>query len=193
MSNRFVFPLMAAVLLTAASVAMADMARAESVLSAQQIKDALLPAGQSPGGLTRGIKPPSAQGAGAASKPGEAAVDEKPPSVDLSVQFASGSDELTPQAVAALSELGKALSATEMSKMRFRIEGHTDTTGTKAWNLALSDRRAAAVVQYLGKNFSMDPMRLDAVGKGQSELLVPTPDQTPEIRNRRVRVINLGG
>lgn len=207
MAKRFVSPFVVAVMLAAASVTMADDAKADSTLSAQQIKDALLPGGRLPGGLTRGIKPPSAAGTPTGATPtgatptgatstgavAKAAADENPPSVDLSIQFATGSDELTPQAVTALNELGKALTTSELTKMRFRIEGHTDTTGTKAENLALSDRRAAAVVQYLSKNFSVDPMRLDAVGKGEQDLLIPTPDQTPEPRNRRVRVVNLGG
>jgi hypothetical protein len=30
------------------------------------------------------------------------------------------------------------------------------------------------------------------VGLGENELAVPTPPQTPEARNRRVRVVNLG-
>jgi outer membrane protein OmpA-like peptidoglycan-associated protein len=34
--------------------------------------------------------------------------------------------------------------------------------------------------------------RLEAVGRGQEALKVPTPDQTPEPRNRRVQVINIG-
>lgn len=183
-----------------AGLAAAPAAFADNVLSAQQIKDALLPGGTATGSLSRGIKPAGSTTAPAAAPAGTATVTstpaagaDKPAMIDLSINFASGSDELTPQAMAALNELGKALTSPELASLRFRIEGHTDTTGTKAENQALSDRRAAAVVQYLSKNFAVDPMRLDAVGKGESDLLVPTPDQTPEPRNRRVRVVNLGG
>jgi outer membrane protein OmpA-like peptidoglycan-associated protein len=35
------------------------------------------------------------------------------------------------------------------------------------------------------------PSRLQAVGVGEQGLLVPTPPQTPDERNRRVQIINL--
>jgi OOP family OmpA-OmpF porin len=114
------------------------------------------------------------------------------PSVNLYVPFENGSAELTPQAIAALDELGKALSSAALSSYKFKIEGHTDTVGSKDYNLSLSDRRAAAVSAYLEQKFGVNQTRLETVGVGESHLLVPTPDQTPEPRNRRVTVINLG-
>ncbi len=60
------------------------------------------------------------------------------------------------------------------------------------YNHALSERRAEAVVNYVAKKFGVDPSKLQAVGMGEDGLLVQTPPQTPEPRNRRVQVINLG-
>jgi outer membrane protein OmpA-like peptidoglycan-associated protein len=108
------------------------------------------------------------------------------------VPFDNGSAELTPQAIAALDELGKALSSSALASYKFRIEGHTDTVGSKEYNLSLSDRRAAAVSAYLEQKFGVNQSRLETVGVGEAHLLVPTPDQTPEPRNRRVTVVNLG-
>ena len=34
--------------------------------------------------------------------------------------------------------------------------------------------------------------RLDAVGLGETQLLVQTPDATAEPRNRRVQIVNIG-
>ena len=76
---------------------------------------------------------------------------------------------------------------------KFRIEGHTDTVGTKDGNKALSDARAKAVADYLASTYRVDPSKLEPVGMGEDELLVKTPAQTPEARNRRVVVVNLGG
>ena len=76
--------------------------------------------------------------------------------------------------------------------LRFLIEGHTDTVGDRAANQSLSERRAAAVVGYLVTKFHIPAERLSAKGLGEDALLVPTPDQTPERRNRRVHVVNLG-
>ncbi len=114
------------------------------------------------------------------------------PSASLYVQFESGSAVLTPQAMAALDELGRALSSSALSTYRFRIEGHTDTVGSKASNLALSERRAAAVVAYIQQKFGVDPSRMTPVGLGSEHPLVPTGDQVPEARNRRVQIVNLG-
>jgi outer membrane protein OmpA-like peptidoglycan-associated protein len=114
------------------------------------------------------------------------------PSIDLTVQFQSGSAELTPEAMRTLDELGRALSHEALAAYRFRIEGHTDTTGSRSANMSLSQARAARVAEYLQSRFGVAAARLEPVGRGQETLKVQTPDQTPEPRNRRVQVINIG-
>ncbi len=114
------------------------------------------------------------------------------PAVNLTVNFATGSADLTPDAVRTLDELGSALSSKELAGYHFRIEGHTDTVGSAEYNRALSERRAEAVVDYIAKKFGVAPTRLQAVGMGEQGLMVPTPPQTAEPRNRRVQVVNLG-
>jgi OOP family OmpA-OmpF porin len=114
------------------------------------------------------------------------------PSVSLSVEFASGSADLTPQARQTLDQLGKALSSSDLAQFHFRIEGHTDTVGAADYNKALSQQRAAAVAAYLESKFGVNEGRLQAVGMGEQGLLVPTPPNTPNDKNRRVNVVNLG-
>ena len=53
-----------------------------------------------------------------------------------------------------LDDLGRALSDASMGDSHFLIEGHTDTVGDRADNQALSERRAAAVVNYLVTKFA---------------------------------------
>lgn len=113
--------------------------------------------------------------------------------VSITVNFASGSAMLSPQAAAALASLGRALSSPELLPFRFRIEGHTDTVGDAGLNMALSQKRAEAVREFLVNRFAVAPARLVAVGLGESQLLVATPDQANEPRNRRVQIVNLGG
>ncbi|UFN47567.1 OmpA family protein [Roseomonas sp. OT10] len=113
--------------------------------------------------------------------------------VSITVRFATGSSTLTPAAERELAPLGRALSSAELAPYRFRIEGHTDTVGTAEENQLLSERRAAAVREYLVRQFRVAPDRLEAVGLGESQLLVPTGDQVPEARNRRVQVLNISG
>jgi outer membrane protein OmpA-like peptidoglycan-associated protein len=112
--------------------------------------------------------------------------------VSITITFPSGSATLTADAERALAPLGRALSSPELSPYRFRIEGHTDTVGDPSMNQALSERRAAAVRNHLVNTYSVNPSRLEAVGFGAAQLLVPTPAQVPETRNRRVQVVNLG-
>ena len=113
--------------------------------------------------------------------------------VSITVNFATGSAVLTPQAKASLASLGRALSSPELAPFRFRIEGHTDTVGDADLNMSLSQRRAEAVAEFLRAQFHVAPDRLVPVGMGESQLLIPTPDQSPEARNRRVQVVNMGG
>ena len=115
------------------------------------------------------------------------------PSLDLNVVFRSGSADLTPQATTVLSELGMALNSPSLAHYRFRIEGHTDTVGLRQANKALSQARADKVADFLEHDFGVLADRLLPVGAGEDGLLVLTPDQTNEPRNRRVHVVNLGG
>jgi OOP family OmpA-OmpF porin len=164
------------------------------------IVKALTPTGPGVAGPSRGIRMANPSPAAATSStnaaPGSASATNasvgNAPSVNLSVQFEKGSAGLTASAMQTLNELGKALNEPSLAAYRFRIEGHTDTVGTADYNKQLSDRRAAAVVDYLAANFKVDRSRLEPVGMGEQGLLVPTPDQTSEPRNRRVAVVNLG-
>lgn len=178
---------------------------AQNSLSADQIINSLKPTGNVVGQPSRGIRLVTPQ-PGATAVPITQAATGQPhagtqaarsaeivaPSANLTVNFASGSAELTPQAVRQLDELGRALSSSALSGYKFRIEGHTDTVGTPESNRALSEYRAKAVATYITAKFNIDPARLVAVGKGEDELAVRTPAQTAEPRNRRVQIINLG-
>jgi outer membrane protein OmpA-like peptidoglycan-associated protein len=114
------------------------------------------------------------------------------PSISLNVLFAVNSAELTPQARRLLDELGRALTSADLSPYRFRIEGHTDTTGSADYNMILSERRAQAVRDYLVQQFGISRTRLETVGLGQTRLAVPTGDNVNEPRNRRVHIVNIG-
>ena len=67
------------------------------------------------------------------------------------------------------------------------VVGHTDTVGKKEYNYALSMKRAMAVASILqGKG--IDSSVLDITSHGKDNPLVPTGDQVPEPRNRRVEI-----
>jgi outer membrane protein OmpA-like peptidoglycan-associated protein len=148
------------------------------------------------GAQTRGIRIGPSPGSAATRAPsgaaGQASAATRAPAVSLNVLFATGSAELTPEAIQTLNDLGRALTNPTLTAYRFRVEGHTDTVGGRDSNKALSDRRAVAVAQYLSDRFHIDPGRLQPIGMGEDGQMVPTPDQTPEPRNRRVLVVNIG-
>jgi OmpA-OmpF porin, OOP family len=148
----------------------------------------IAPGGSAPGGSAAGGSAAGGSASAGHAQPAAA----KAPAVSMTVQFATGSAELTPQAVQTLTSLGQALSNPTLANYRFRIEGHTDTVGSPAANQQLSQRRAEAVVDYLATNFHIDRSRVQAIGMGQDGLMIQTPPQTPEARNRRVQVVNIG-
>ena len=162
----------------AAQVTPSATPSAAATPSPHQIVNALTPSANGPA-TTRGIR--VVHGGHAAA-----------PSVSLNVDFATGSAALTPQAKKVLGSLGTALKDPKLAGDRFRIEGHTDTVGSPAYNQALSEQRARAVASYLEQTYAIPGSRLEAVGMGEKGLLVPTPAQTPEARNRRVLVVNKG-
>src|SRR5215210_5913742 len=85
---------------------------------------------------------------------------------DLVVNFDYNSDKLTPSAKQNLDEFTKALRDPRLSMAAFLVEGHTDAKGSEPYNLTLSERRAAAVVRYLGDK-GVDTSKLAAKGYGK--------------------------
>ena len=69
-----------------------------------------------------------------------------------------------------------------------QVTGHTDMVGTEADNDRLSANRAELIKQMLIKQ-GLRASFIRAVGRGEREPLISTPDNTPEPRNRRVEVI----
>jgi outer membrane protein OmpA-like peptidoglycan-associated protein len=115
-----------------------------------------------------------------------AALDaQPPPAASFILHFAFGTDQLTPESSRALSDV-----LTEVQRRPdpdVVITGHTDRVGGIAQNDALSLQRAERVRQsMIGLGLPAD--RVQAVGRGEREPLVPTEDEVAEPRNRRVEV-----
>jgi outer membrane protein OmpA-like peptidoglycan-associated protein len=66
-----------------------------------------------------------------------------------------------------------------------RVEGHTDTTGTDAYNNALSERRATAVANYL-KTQGVAASRVQTFWYGSKQPVVPNNSDANKAKNRRV-------
>lgn len=105
------------------------------------------------------------------------------------VFFDFNKSDLTAEAQGVISEAVKA--AGETNAVRIVITGHTDTVGSAAYNLALSERRAQTVKEDMIRQ-GMKADDISTVGKGFSDPLVATGPGVREPQNRRA-VIDLGG
>lgn len=112
-----------------------------------------------------------------------------PLSVNLYVNFAYNSAELTSDARIVLDRLGYALIDDRLKTFSFMIEGHTDAKGGAEFNQKLSERRADAVRDYLTAQFAIDKSKLTARGFGKARLLDPARPEDGV--NRRVQILNM--
>jgi outer membrane protein OmpA-like peptidoglycan-associated protein len=100
--------------------------------------------------------------------------------------FKTGGAELNAESVALLPQIVEQIKA--RAGVDVSIIGHTDTQGKADANTALALRRAEAVEALL-KSQGMQAGAVLVESHGESNLLVPTPDETPEPRNRRVEIV----
>ena len=105
------------------------------------------------------------------------------------IPFAWDSARLAPAAHQLLDTLAEVLQDALMADKIIRIEGHTDSAGSDAYNQRLSYRRAMAVQQYLVDAHGLPRARLPVVGRGKAELYDPAHPFAPS--NRRVEFVNL--
>lgn len=113
----------------------------------------------------------------------------KPASASLLITFETNSASLTSRAKQALNVVGEALRSDKLAAFRFAIQGHADPRGNSEANLKLSQLRAESVRDYLVHDKHIELHRLEAIGKGDTELMNTANPIAPE--NRRVTVINL--
>jgi OOP family OmpA-OmpF porin len=71
---------------------------------------------------------------------------------------------------------------------KIRLDGYTDYIGTDAYNIKLSERRAAAVRDYLIKEAGVDSSKITAVGHGKADPVADNKTAEGRAQNRRVEV-----
>ena len=96
-------------------------------------------------------------------------------------QFEQGKAELNDDAKIALHDLAKVMK--QNPELRLRIEGHTSSEGNADVNQKLSEARAKAAVDFLVNKEGIDASRLEAEGKGSSELKDPE-NPTSDVNRR---------
>ena len=110
--------------------------------------------------------------------------DEPAGALSLPVRFEFGSADISPSARAQLNALAEGIKMLS-SGQRILVEGHTDAVGSDEYNRELSQRRAAAVKQYLVTAHGIDQRRLIETGVGKEQ---PIEGLDPfAAQNRRVQ------
>lgn len=101
------------------------------------------------------------------------------------VTFATNSSDLNPAFFNVLNSVGKVLAKYE--KTVVEVAGHTDSTGTDAYNQSLSERRANAVSSYLRGQGVID-QRLISLGMGEARPVADNSTDSGRQANRRVEI-----
>jgi OOP family OmpA-OmpF porin len=105
------------------------------------------------------------------------------------ILFDSGSDKIKAESYKTLADIGQLL--TENTSLRLSVEGHTDSDGSDASNLTLSDNRAKSVRTYLMETYKIDGSRLEAKGFGESKPIDTNDTPEGKANNRRVELVKL--
>lgn len=105
---------------------------------------------------------------------------------DYLVFFDWDKTDITKEARKIISDAATAAGITK--PITILVTGHTDTSGSPAYNQKLSERRAAAVKAELVLR-GVNPALINTVGRGESELLVPTAQGVREPSNRRAQIV----
>jgi outer membrane protein OmpA-like peptidoglycan-associated protein len=111
---------------------------------------------------------------------------------DLKVEFDTGKFAIKKEYLVQLEKIGSTMK--KYPKSKGIIEGHSDNVGTEEVNQKLSERRAAAVKQYLVQTFGIDPRRIQAEGFGMARPVADNDSAAGRAQNRRIegRIMELG-
>ena len=124
-------------------------------------------------------KPAPVQARPTARRPGQS---------NLSINFVSGSAAITAEGRRQAGSVFTAINSPALSGRRFLIAGHTNATGTRRLNLALSRARAEAMVDFLVAA-GLDRSRFDVAGYGFDR---PLPGLSAKNgANRRVEIVTI--
>jgi outer membrane protein OmpA-like peptidoglycan-associated protein len=126
--------------------------------------------------------------------------DEAPPGATLekvlaaggkadlySIHFSFGSDVIRDESEPTLREIADLLG--RHSDWKLGVNGHTDDIAGDAYNLALSQKRAAAVKRALTTRYGIDPGRLATAGFGERQPKDTNDTLEGRARNRRVELV----
>ncbi len=113
-------------------------------------------------------------------------LDNYRPVVETTVHFGFDKAVLTAKAKEALDELGGDIP--NAKHYIVVVDGNTDSTGPADYNYQLSQRRAAAVIQYLAEKYDVPAHKIYVIGLGKDKPAATNGSNTGRAKNRRVDV-----
>ncbi|WP_372395004.1 OmpA family protein [Azospirillum sp. HJ39] len=116
-----------------------------------------------------------------AAEPAAGTPDPAPQAFGFRINFALNSTEIPAESASYIDSVGSLM--TEDPSLALTVEGHTDASGSLAYNMLLSQRRAVSVGEYLVRVHRIDPKRITVDGKGP---VTPIAADPYDGRNRRV-------
>lgn len=111
---------------------------------------------------------------------------KKLPPFAVEVHFAKGSAEITAPDKTVLDKFGEIVK-NNYANYSFEVQGHTDATGSPQTNMSLSEKRAAAVKDYLQKKQGLEPAKLQVKGYGDTQPIASNQTEEGMAQNRRVQ------
>lgn len=116
----------------------------------------------------------------------EALASRPPKTISFLLYFEEGTAIVVPDSRKTLTALFEEVASRQAVEVQ--VTGHTDTVGNIEDNDRLSQERAQMIKESLIEQ-GLQANFIRAVGRGERELLIVTPDNVREQRNRRVEVI----
>jgi outer membrane protein OmpA-like peptidoglycan-associated protein len=108
--------------------------------------------------------------------------------VSMQIGFDFGSSRVLERDLDKVERLAQALNAEGLREVPYEVVGHTDATGSMAFNIKLSQQRAQSVLDQLVER-GVQRARLSSVGKGPVELLNKEDPAAAENRRVEIRVL----
>ena len=103
------------------------------------------------------------------------------------IYFDFNKAEMKPESDPTLEQIAKLLQ--ESSALKLLVVGHTDNVGNFAFNMDLSQRRAAAVVHALATRYGIRKDRLTPVGVSFASPMASNKTDEGRAKNRRVELV----
>ncbi|MBW1689706.1 MAG: OmpA family protein [Deltaproteobacteria bacterium] len=107
---------------------------------------------------------------------------------DEAVHFGFDRSNLSKEAKAALDEFSNTIKAANKN-IYLEIQGHTDSIGTKEYNMMLGQARADRVMRYLHIKHGIPLHRLNTFSYGESRPIVDNKTRSNRAKNRRVTLV----